>query len=421
MEENKEFEAVSAQAEETPAARTTYLQDVIVEEGALPEFIYVNGNPFHKGDRVEVDRTVSVSFEDGRRVSDPVEMTCPEDGIIRIKRINWKLRVRKDDFIVTDRAGNPVGGYTVSINSRFLSRSLTLSRMEAESAEVSIEAKGYNIFRERRNLLNASGYEIRLSKEHMSGRFIIDDVTNEMFYPHASFEIECEDFSRLDKSPIVGYRLKTDSRDGEKHLRYDNFAFFHRFSGICSLLVALLLGFAGGMFAHKYLFTPLQSDPETPEAALTAEPQKDTLAAAVPEEPVAEQPQEVSEEEKQEPAEEKAEAVKEESPLASVAVPVVNPDVVAAVKYLEDTAVWNSVDMEKIAPLAGLWDAVNTYNAAEVERINANLHSARLDRIVAALKAHPRKGKYADWIDKDKGIRDTMITYQNYIKRVEAK
>lgn len=408
MEEIKEFEAASAQIEETPATRTTFLQDVIVEEGALPEFIYVNGNPFHKGDRVEVDRTVSVSFEDGRRVSDPVEMTCPENGVIRIKRINWKLRVRKDDFVVTDRAGNPVGGYTVSINSRFLSRSLTLSRMEAESAEVSIEARGYNIFRERRNLLNASGYEVKLSKEHMSGRFIIDDVTNEMFYPHASFELECEDFSRLDRSPIVGYRLKTDSRDGEKHLRYDNFAFFHRFSGICSLLIALLLGFAAGMFAHKYLFAPLQSDPEVPQAVTPAEPQKDTLAPAVPEEPVAE-PQAIPEEEK------------DESPLASSAVPVVNPDVAAAVKYLEDTAVWNSEDMEKIGLLAGLWDAVNTYNVAEIERINANLHSGRLDRIVDALKAHPRKGRYADWIDKDKGIRDTMITYQNYIKRVEAK
>ena len=80
-------------------------------------------------------------------------------------------------------------------------------------------------------------------------------------------------------------------------------------------------------------------------------------------------------------------------------------------EYLASHNRWNREEMEKIAVLAGLWDAVNTYAVDEIRRYNETLVSTSLTAIVDGLERTPKHGFYTS-----KG--DSNITLSTYIKHL---
>lgn len=85
--------------------------------------------------------------------------------------------------------------------------------------------------------------------------------------------------------------------------------------------------------------------------------------------------------------------------------------VAQGVEYLASHNRWNRLEMEKIPVLAGLWDAVNTYQLDEIWRYNEVLASTPLTSIVEGLEHNPKSGFYA-------AKTDQVITLSTYIKRL---
>ena len=85
--------------------------------------------------------------------------------------------------------------------------------------------------------------------------------------------------------------------------------------------------------------------------------------------------------------------------------------VAQGVEYLASHNRWNRLEMEKIPVLAGLWDAVNTYQLDEIRRYNELLASTPLTSIVEGLEHNPKSGFYA-------AKTDQVITLSTYIKRL---
>ena len=81
------------------------------------------------------------------------------------------------------------------------------------------------------------------------------------------------------------------------------------------------------------------------------------------------------------------------------------------VEYLATHNRWNRDEMEKIPALAGLWDAVNTYELDEIRGYNERLASTPLTTIVDGLERSPKQGYYA-------AKTDHVITLSTYIKRL---
>ena len=81
------------------------------------------------------------------------------------------------------------------------------------------------------------------------------------------------------------------------------------------------------------------------------------------------------------------------------------------VEYLASHNRWNRDEMEEIPSLAGLWDAVNTYQTDEISRYNETLGSTPLAAIVEGLGRKQKHGYYA-------AKSDSVITLSTYIKRL---
>ena len=100
-----------------------------------------------------------------------------------------------------------------------------------------------------------------------------------------------------------------------------------------------------------------------------------------------------------------------EPPVAPAAPTFSKQEIALGVEYLASHNRWNREEMEQVAVLAGLWDAVNTYAVDEIRRYNDILASTPLTTIVEELERSPKHGFYAA-----KG--DRMITLSTYIKRL---
>jgi hypothetical protein len=86
-------------------------------------------------------------------------------------------------------------------------------------------------------------------------------------------------------------------------------------------------------------------------------------------------------------------------------------EIALGLEYLASHNRWNREEMEKIAVLAGLWDAVNTYAVDEIRRYNETLVSTSLTAIVDGLERTPKHGFYTS-------TGDSNITLSTYIKHL---
>ena len=104
-------------------------------------------------------------------------------------------------------------------------------------------------------------------------------------------------------------------------------------------------------------------------------------------------------------------ATEPELPVTPDAPGFSKQEIALGVEYLASHNRWNRDEMERIAVLAGLWDAVNVYAVDEIRRYNDVLASTPLTTIVEELERVPKQGFYAS-----KG--DSNITQSTYIKHL---
>lgn len=221
-------------------------------------------------------------------------------------------------------------------------------------------------------------------------------------------------------SPLKGYKSANGTRpmlDITNRLVYSpvDKVILRRLLIYCgiSLVVGLLIG-AGVMFAIGKVSPIFDQDPsatvpvtETVEEQTTQEAESKTAEV-----------EEVKEEAK--PAEVKEDTAK---PAEAVAEPKVtpaaqDPKVIAAVKYLQESDVWNRAAMEEHAPLKGLWDLLNTRSFKKLadKKYDCLLGSAKFKQLRAVAKQLTSK----NWSSNYTSPGDEDITIEPYIKKLEA-
>lgn len=218
-------------------------------------------------------------------------------------------------------------------------------------------------------------------------------------------------------SPLKGYKSANGTRpmlDTTNRLVYSPLdkSILRRMLIFCgvSLLVGLLIG-AGVMFSIGKVSTIFDQNPGVPAAVTDQEEEQKVEAVA--------EVKEIKEEAA--PVEVKADSVKaEEKPAAEpvkAATPAPDVKVVAAVKYLEETPVWNKTAMEEYAPLKGLWDALNTRSFRKIldKKYDCLAGSAKFKQLRTVAKQLTSK----TWTSNYTSPGDEDITIDPYIKKLE--
>jgi hypothetical protein len=97
----------------------------------------------------------------------------------------------------------------------------------------------------------------------------------------------------------------------------------------------------------------------------------------------------------------------------------VNKKLEAAVKYLDENNKWNKVDMEKHAPLIGLWDALNTWNFDEVlsSRYESLEKSSNFKLLKKEIKNNREKNRRDQNFNSPGDEVITLEKYTNALKR----
>ena len=221
-------------------------------------------------------------------------------------------------------------------------------------------------------------------------------------------------------SPLKGYKSANGTRpmlDTTNRLVYSPLdkAILRRMLVFCgiSLVVGLLIG-AGVMFSIGKVSTIFDQTPGVPTVVTEQEEEKQTEDVAEVKE-VKEVKEEVA------PVETKADSVKaEEKPAAEpakTATATPDPKVVAAIKYLEETPVWNKTAMEEHAPLKGLWDALNTRSFKKIldKKYDSLSGSAKFKQLRTVAKQLTSK----TWSSNYTSPGDEDITIDPYIKKLE--
>lgn len=231
------------------------------------------------------------------------------------------------------------------------------------------------------------------------------------------------------ESPLSGYKSANGTRpmlDTTNRLVYkplDNKVMRRILvMSVVALVVGLLIG-AGVMFAVGKLTTVFE-----PSGAVTATPPEQTevvdktVRPAEVNEAVA-KPAETAADAK--PAELNADAAKPADSAKQVeakpaAPKTVDANVVDAVRYLEDSDVWNRAEMEEYAPLKGLWDALNTRSFRKVmdkkyDVLAGSGKFARLRAVVKELTGRQWNTNYTSPGDDDITIENYIVKHKNLI------
>ena len=197
-------------------------------------------------------------------------------------------------------------------------------------------------------------------------------------------------------SPLKGYKSANGTRpmlDITNRLVYSPLdkAVLRKLLIFCgvSLLVGLLIG-AGVMFAIGKV-SPIFD--QAPAVNMTVTTESDEIAETLENEKVVEV---------------KADSVVVQQPVETE---------LAAVKYLQDSEVWNRTAMEEYDSLKGLWDALNTRSFKKLtdKKFDCLLGSTKFKRLRDAAKQLASK----TWSSNYTSPGDEDITIEPYIKKLE--
>ena len=221
-------------------------------------------------------------------------------------------------------------------------------------------------------------------------------------------------------SPLKGYKSANGTRpmlDITNRLVYSpvDKVILRRLLIYCgiSLIVGLLIG-AGVMFAIGKVSPIFDQDPAV-AASVTETVEEKTMQDG---DAKTAEVKEVKAEEK--PAETKADTAKAvEKPAESKPIPASqDPNVIAAVKFLQESDVWNRTAMEEYAPLKGLWDILNTRSFRKLadKKYDCLMGSAKFKQLRTVAKQLTSK----TWSSNYTSPGDEDITIEPYIKKLEA-
>lgn len=221
-------------------------------------------------------------------------------------------------------------------------------------------------------------------------------------------------------SPLKGYKSANGTRpmlDITNRLVYSpvDRVILRRLLIYCgiSLIVGLLIG-AGVMFAIGKVSPIFDQDPAA-AASVTETVEEKTMQDG---DAKTAEVKEVKAEEK--PAETKADTAKAvEKPAESKPIPASqDPNVIAAVKFLQESDVWNRTAMEEYAPLKGLWDILNTRSFRKLadKKYDCLMGSAKFKQLRTVAKQLTSK----TWSSNYTSPGDEDITIEPYIKKLEA-
>lgn len=314
-----------------------------------------------------------------------------------------KMLSRSSFYITAQRSGEAIEDCEITVNGCPLAKPVPFTWDELSHAEVSVSAKGFFTYSGHMDLTSTTQALIQLKELRKVYRFDLPLNTPEPV-DSAHFTIQCK--RALVDCPVEGYTVAGDGlKEGST---YTNNLIYNGTGGKFPLWKTLavgagclLVGFLAGWLcsgssetSEEIQVTVSEEEPEeVPVPTVTA-------TAVIPPSQATVAPQETP----AEPAPEQAPAVdtpENPAPAAQTQPAQTPADYSAAVAYLDANKKWNRERMEAIPGLAGLFDAINTYNFDELRtvwapRLRESSRFADLMRSVegSRSKRDPRTGAH---------------------------
>ncbi len=306
-------------------------------------------------------------------------------------------------FITSQASKSVVPDPIITVNGVEINEARYFTQADLKNAEVVIRSNGFFPFRGHLDLASTTQALIQLQEHRKVYRFELPVKTSELGSP-IRFEIHTK--RELDDSPLEGYALLDDMREGTtriNHLQYiGSTPGASRRMTVVLAVAALLLGWLLGWFCTRTSASSAGPEPvvTAAEAAVTAAKTNTTAAKA-------------SEPQKQT-------AVTEQAPAAEqTAAATVSAEAIA---YLDKNPKWIKADMEKYPGLAGLFDDMNNYRIDRIitywgPRLKA---SKNFSAVVTAAEGgrYKPKAQFAPGTTHNKE-GDTVINWRGYTYRID--
>lgn len=339
------------------------------------------------------DRTQEVTVEHAGQEIEPVSTA------------ESRKAISPASFFVTSQASKaPLTDPVITVNGVEIKDAHYFTQADLKNAEVSIRCPGYFPFRGTLDLASTTQALIQMQEQRRIYRFELPVKSSELGAP-IRFEIHTK--RDLSDSPVEGYRLLDDIREGStriNHLEYTGATpGASRRMALMLAAGALLVGFLAGWLVGR----PGSSSSAAAEDSLAVESVETVpvqTSQAPKTEKKADQPK---------PAEKPAETA---APAGS------GPVTREAIAYLDENSRWSRDEMEKHPGLRGLFDDMNNFRVERLINVwQPKLTASKNFKAVAKAAADGRHKPKAQFKAGDTYNKpgDNLIVWRTYTYRLD--
>ena len=314
-------------------------------------------------------------------------------------------------YITSQATKEPVAGAVISVNNTEITGPHSFTVSELKNADVLIRAHGFFPFHAHLDLAATTQALVQLQEQRKIYRFELPVKSSELGAP-IHFEIHTK--RELTDSPIEGYSLLDDIKEGQGRNNYLEFRGRSAMSGWRAYAIGAAAGLIVGIVLG-WMFTGSSSRGDNEQDS-----------TAIEETAVAEQPKQESKQEflnrvvENQKARDAAKAAGQPEPKP-VAAPSSAPVTKAAVEYLDSKTVWSKDDLDKYPELEGLFDDMNNFRLQRIKDYwGARLaKSKRFEKVAFHAGEGLRKKVFKPEGTYCKDANDHSITVQNYLNRID--
>jgi hypothetical protein len=336
-------------------------------------------------------------FED---IEQMIEITEPDMQPQAIITGDSRKSISPASFYITSQVSKAqVNNAQITVNGVEITEPVTMTLTELRTADVVIRATGYFTFRSKLDLASTTQALIQLQEQVKIYRFELPKKNSELGSP-IRFEIHTK--RDIPDSPIEGYTLLDDIREGSTHVNHLEYtgssAGISYRNAIIGAIAAIIVGFLLGwaiMGSGSSKSGDTQSDSiEAIETVPATEPTAATKPAT---------------------ADKKA-ATAEAKPTGAAAS-------AAAISYLDKNSKWTREELEKFSELKGLFDDLNNFRLQRITEYWAPRLSASSNftkKIATAASQSLQKGIFKPQSGETYcKPGDTSITVVPYTYRID--
>ncbi len=382
LDKSQEIKIVNAEdLTEYPLKKQLQIKAPAPVDGFVP---YLNGSRLEKSFAVIEGETVILNWEKEGYKTIQKQQTIKSEGIVleAPQKGEYEKWVSYNAVQVTDNKDWPIQEYTLYINNNIVSKnnSVAIKESNLNAVAVCVEAEGYDAVTATLDLRTPQ--RVCLRKRTFKYSFELP-LTNG--HPYT---LELTSKEEITEQPIKGYTTKNGSIS-RYHSNYLTYKPFDKRWWIIGTLAGVIFFLLGMVVGSIFCFSEEEAEVAQVHVPKVAETKEEHITEPNP--PI-DKPEDESE------------------------------DIQKAVEYLDSHSKWNKNEMENIAALKGLWDALNGYDFTKVLNSYRKLNgSHKFKSLVEGINTidpndintYLRSNKY------NTNNNDKTITPKDYVKKIK--